>query len=148
MEQQIAIHLPFPTSVSLPAAVFKDVTWLINMQSCITLAHITAFILLKKKYSNRWMLKWKLQYFGHLMQRADSSEKILRLGKIEGEGENTEEKGMTEDKMVGWHHWLSGHEFKQTLRNGEGQGSLVWCSPWGHKELDMTEWLNNSNRHT
>ena len=148
MEQQIAIHLPFPTSVSLPAAVFKDVTWLINMQSCITLAHITAFILLKKKYSNRWMLKWKLQYFGHLMQRADSSEKILRLGKIEGEGENTEEKGMTEDKMVGWHHWLSGHEFKQTLRDGEGQGSLVWCSPWGHKELDTAEWLNNSNRHT
>ena len=47
------------------------------------------------------MLKWKLQYFGHLMRRADSLEKILRLGKIEGEGENMEEKGMTEDKMVG-----------------------------------------------
>ena len=51
------------------------------------------------------MLKLKLQYFGHMMRRADS-EKILMLGKIE-----EEEKAMTEDKMVGWHHRLNGHEF-------------------------------------
>jgi len=55
-----------------------------------------------------------------------------------------EEKGMTEDEMVGWHHWLNGHESEQTLGDGEGQGSLVCCSPWGHKELEMTEWLNNN----
>ena len=55
-----------------------------------------------------------------------------------------QEKGMTEDEMVGWHHQLHGHEFEQTLRGGEGQGSLVWCSPWGHKELDMTERLKNN----
>ena len=53
-----------------------------------------------------------------------------------------EEKGMTEDEMVGWHHWLNGHEFEQTLGNGEGRGSLVYCSPWGCKESDMTERLN------
>ena len=53
-----------------------------------------------------------------------------------------EEKGMTEDEMVGWHHWLNGHEFEQALRVGDGQGSLACCSPWGHKELDTTEWLN------
>ena len=53
-----------------------------------------------------------------------------------------EEKGMTEDEMVGWHHWLNGHEFEQAPRVGDGQGSLACCSPWGHKELDMTEWLN------
>ena len=53
-----------------------------------------------------------------------------------------EEKGMTEDEMVGWHHWLDGHEFEQTPGVGDGQGSLVCCSPWGRKELDMTEWLN------
>ena len=40
--------------------------------------------------------------------------------------------------MVGWHHWLNGHEFEQTPGDGEGQGSLACCSPWGHKELDMT----------
>ena len=51
------------------------------------------------------MLKLNLQYFGHLMRRADSLEKSLMLGKIEGE-----EKGMTEDEMLGWHHQLNGHE--------------------------------------
>ena len=53
------------------------------------------------------MLKLKLQYLGYLMRRVDSFEKILMLGKIEG----GEEKGMTEDEMVGWHHQLSGHGF-------------------------------------
>ena len=46
---------------------------------------------------------------------------------------------MTENEMVGWHHRLSGHQFEQAQRNGEGQGSLVCCSPWDHKESDMTE---------
>ena len=49
---------------------------------------------------------------------------------------------MTEDEMVGWHHRLNGHEFKQALGVGDGQGSLVYCSPWGHKESDTTERLN------
>ena len=53
-----------------------------------------------------------------------------------------EEKGTTEDEMVGWHHWLDGHEFVWTPGVGDGQGALVCCSPWGHKESDMTEWLN------
>ena len=57
-----------------------------------------------------------------------------------------EEKGMTEDEMVGWHHRLNGHKFEQTLGDGEGQGSLVCCSPRDHKDLDMTERLNY-NRH-
>ena len=56
-----------------------------------------------------------------------------------------EEKGTTEDLMVGWHHWLYGHEFKQALGDGEGLGSLSRHSPWGYKELDMTEWLNSDN---
>ena len=50
-----------------------------------------------------------------------------------------EEKGTTEDEMVGWHHRLNGHEFEQALGVDDGQGSLVSCSPWDHKELDMTE---------
>ena len=53
-----------------------------------------------------------------------------------------EEKGMTEDETVGWHHWLDGREFEQTPGVGDGKGGLACCSPWGHKELDMTEWLN------
>ena len=71
------------------------------------------------------ILKLKLQYFGHLMQRADSLEKTLTLGKVEGQ----EEKGMTEDEMVGWHHLLNGHEFEQALGVGDGQRSLACCSP-------------------
>ena len=52
------------------------------------------------------------------------------------------EKGTTEDEMVGWHHWLNGHESEETLVVGEGQGGLACCSLWGHKELDTTEQLN------
>ena len=51
---------------------------------------------------------------------------------------------MTEDEMVGWHHQLDGHEFEQAPGAGDGQGSLVFCSPWGHKESDMTEQLNGT----
>ena len=74
------------------------------------------------------MLKLKLQYFGYLMQRTDSFEKT--------------QKGTTEDEMVGWHYQLNGHEFESALGVGDGQGSLVCCSPWGHKALNMTEQLN------
>ena len=84
------------------------------------------------------MLKLKLQYFGHPMRRADSLEKTLMLGKIEGK----EDKGTTEDEIVGWHHRLNGHEFGWTPGIVDGQGGLACCGPWGHKELDMTERLN------
>ena len=68
------------------------------------------------------------------MGRNDSLEKDSDAGK---DG-RWKEKGTTEDKMVGWHRRLNGHQFKQTLGNSEGQGSLVSCSSWGHKELDTT----------
>ena len=83
------------------------------------------------------MLKLKLQYFGHLTGRTDSLEKTLMLGKIK-DGRRRRQ----EDEMVGWHHRLNGREFEQALGVGDGQGSLVCCSPWGHKELDTTERLN------
>ena len=88
-------------------------------------------------------LKLKLQYLGHLMQRANSLEKTLLLGKIEGRRRSEQQH-----EMVGWHHWLNGHESEQTAGDGEGQGSLVCCSPWGHKESDPTEWLNSNNNST
>ena len=55
---------------------------------------------------------------------------------------------MTEDEMIGWHHQLNGHEFEQTLGDGEGQGSLACCSPWGRKESDTTEPLSNNRAGT
>ena len=59
-----------------------------------------------------------------------------------------EEKGMTEDEMVEWHHWLNEHEFEQTTGDGEEQGSLACCSPWYCKELGMAERLNNVSKDT
>ena len=79
------------------------------------------------------MLKLKLQYFGHLMWRTDSLK-----SPDAGKDWRQEKKGTTEDEMVGWHHQPNGHEFEQAPENGEGQGSLACCSPWGCKELYMT----------
>ena len=75
------------------------------------------------------ILKLKLQYFGHLVRRADSFEKTLTLGKIEGRRRRRQQ-----DEMVGGHHWLNGPEFQQALEDGEGQGNLACCSPWSRKE--------------
>ena len=83
------------------------------------------------------MLKLKLQYFGHLMRRTDIW-KDPDAGKDWGQ----EEKGTTEDEMVGWHHQLNGHGFEWTPGVDDGQGGLACCGPWGHKESDMTERLN------
>ena len=55
-----------------------------------------------------------------------------------------QEKQMTDDEMIGWHHWFNVPEFEQTLGDGEGQGSLACWSSWGHEESDTTEWLNNN----
>ena len=83
------------------------------------------------------MVKLKLQYFGHLMQRTDSLEKTDA-----GKEQRQEEKGTTQDEMVGWHHRLNGHEFEQVPGVGDGQGSPACCSRWGCKESDTTEQLN------
>ena len=102
--------------------------------------------LLDSKRSNQSILKeispeysleelmQKLQYFGHLMQRTD-------IGKDPDAGQDwrQEEKGTTEDEMVGWHHCLNGHEFGQAPGGGNGHRSLVCCSPWGQKESGVTE---------
>ena len=90
------------------------------------------------------MLKLKLQYFGHLMQTVDSLEKSPMLGKIEGR------KRRGRQRM----RWLDGIseamdvKLEQTLRDGDGQGGLACCSPWGRKELDVTERLDNSQDAT
>ena len=68
---------------------------------------------------------------------------LIRKDPHAGKDWRQEEKGMTEDEIVGWYHRLDGHEFDRALGDGDGQGSLACCSPWGHKESDMNEWLNN-----
>ena len=78
-------------------------------------------------------LMLKLQSFSHLMQRTDSLEKTLMLGKIKGR------RRRWQDEMVGWHHQLNRHAFEWTLGVGDGQGGLECCNPLGRKVLDMTE---------
>ena len=75
--------------------------------------------------------------------------KSLLIGKDPEAGKDwrQEEKGATGDEMIGWHHLLNGHDFVQSPGDGEGQGSLVCCGLWGHKESDTTEWLNNNNNN-
>ena len=84
----------------------------------------------------RLMLKLKLQYFGHLMWRTDSLVKTLILGKIEPR------RWTTGNKMVGWQHWLEGHEFEQAPGVCDGQGGWACCLPWGCKVSDITKQLN------
>ena len=84
------------------------------------------------------MLKLKLQHYGHQIRRTDSLEKTLDAGK-----NWRQEKGMTEDKIVGWHHWLNGHEFQQSPGDDIGQGRLACCRPLDCKKLDKSESLNN-----
>ena len=74
------------------------------------------------------MLKLKLWYFGYLFIRKDPDTREKR---------RQEENETTEDEMVGWHHWLNGHEFEQALGVGDGPGGLVCCSPWGRVGQDL-----------
>ena len=75
-----------------------------------------------------------------VLQPPDAKNWLIGKDPDAGKDWRQEEKGMTEDEMVGWHHWLNGHEFEQALGDGEGQGSLACCSTWGHQESDITEW--------
>ena len=76
----------------------------------------------------------------------DAKNQLIRKYPAAGKGWRQEEKGMTEDEMVGLHHWLNGHEYEQALGDGEGLESLASCSPWDRKGSDMTEQLNNKMR--
>ena len=91
--------------------------------------HSLEWLMLRLKLGNTLATWW--EELTHLKRPCDS-----------GRDWRQEEKGTTEDEMVGWHHWLSGHEFGWTPGIGDGQGGLVCCSPLGAKESDTTEWLN------
>ena len=75
-----------------------------------------------------------------ILRPPDVTSQLIRKDLDAGKDWMQEEKGM----KFGWHHWLNGHEFEQNSGDDEGQGNLVCCSPWGRKESDMTEWLNNN----
>ena len=104
-----------------------------------------------KRHCNLWLVERSVRFFvGRTDAEAETpicwppDSKNWLIGKDPDAGQDwkQEEKGTTEDEMVGWHHRLDGHEFEQALGLGDGQGGLECCSPWGCKESDTTEWLN------
>ena len=112
--------------------------------SCHTLLE-DAFISLKTAPSVSWSCSlppsWSHILGLSLLERV-YVEVEGTLFSVAGKDWRQEEKGTTEDEMVGWRHRLDGHDSEQAPGIGDGQGSLACCSPWGRKELDTTEWLN------
>ena len=165
--QHIKKHITLPTKVHLvkpmvfPAVMYGCESWTIKKAECWRTDVFELWCwrrLLRvpwtERRSNQSILKevspeyslegliLKLQYFGYLMQ------KKWLIGKDPDAGKDwrQEEKGMTEDEMVRWHHRLDRHEFEQALGVGDGQGSLsmAYCSPWDHKEsTKLSNWTEH-----
>ena len=151
----LSIKVPIVKAMVFPVVMYRCASWTIKKVKC---QRISAFKLwcwrrllrvpwtarrsnqsilkeINPEYSFEGpMLKLKLQYFGHLMWRANSLEKTWMLGKIEGR----RRRGAIEDEMTEWHHWLNGHEFKQTPGDSGKERNPTCCRPWGHKESDTT----------
>ena len=133
--------------MGFPAVMYECESWTIKKAECQRIDVFKLWFwrrLLKVPWTDRRSNKTILKETG----RADAEAPILwppdakswLIGKDPDTGKDwgQEEKGATGDEMVGWHHWLNGHEFEQTLGESEGQWILACCSPWGHKESDMT----------
>ena len=154
--------ITLPTKVHLvkamvfPVVMYGCESWAIKKAECW---RIDAFELVLEKTLDRPLdskeikpVNPKGNQFWIFIGRTDAETPIIwppdakswLIGKDSDAGKDwgQEETGVTEDEMAGWNHWLNGHESEQALGVGDGQGSLACCSPWGHKELDTTEWLN------
>ena len=100
---------------------------------------------IKPKGNQSWIFTGRTDAEAPVLWPPDAKSCLIRTDPDAGK-DWRQKKGMTEDEMVGWHHRLNGCEFEQALGDGEGQGSLACCSPWGSKESDMTERLKNNKR--
>ena len=116
-----------------------------NLESPLDSKEIKA---VNPKGNQSWIFIGKTDAGAPILWPPDAKSQLFGKDADAGKDWRQGEKGMTENKRVGWYHWLNGHEFEQTLADSEGQGSLGCCSPWGHKELDTTEWLKNNNNKT
>ena len=96
------------------------------------------------KGNQHWIFIGRTDAEAPILWPPNAKNRVIGKDPDAGKDWKQEEKGMTEDKVAGWHHWLNGHEFEQAPGDDEGQGSLACCSPWGPRESDTTELLNNS----
>ena len=99
----------------------------------------------KLKGNQSWVFIGSTDAEAPILWPPDANSWLIRKDSDAGK-DRRQERGMTENEIVGWHHWLNGHEFEQVLQVGEGRGSLACCSPWGHKGSDMTKGLNNKQQ--
>ena len=150
--------ITLPTKVCIakamfyPAVMYRCESWTIEKAECQRMDAFT--LLLEKTLENpldckeiqpvhskgdqSWMFIGRTDAEAPILWPPDSKRQLIGKDPDAGKDWGQEEKRTTEDVIVRWHHWLNGHEFEQTPGDGEGQGSLVCCSPWGHKESDMT----------
>ena len=98
------------------------------------------------KGNQPWIFIGRTDAEASILWPPDAKSWIIGKDPDDRKDRRQEEKGVTEDEMIGWHHWLNGHEFEQTP--GDGEGSLVCFSPWGRKESDTTERLNNNSNNS
>ena len=99
------------------------------------------------KGNQSWIFIGRIDAEALILWPPDAKGWLIGKDPDAGKDWGQEEKRMTVDELVGWHHWLDVHEFEQALGIGHGQGSLACCNPWGHKELDTTEqldWTDNA----
>ena len=99
------------------------------------------------KGNQPWIFIGRTDAEAPILWSPDAKSRLIGKDPDAGQDWGQEEKGAMEDEMVGWHHWLNGHEFEQTLGDTEGQGRLTAAVHWGHKESDTIEWLNNTTTH-
>ena len=149
---------PYSETMVFPVVMYGYESWTKKKAEC---QRIDAFELLDKtlespldckeiqpvnpKGNQSWMFigRTDAEAYFSILWPPDAKSWLIGQDPDARKGWRQEEKGIMEYEMVGWHHRLNGHEFEQALGDGEGQGSLACCSPWGRKESDMTEWLNN-----
>ena len=96
------------------------------------------------KGTQSWIFIGRTEAEAPVLWPPDAKSQLIRKDPDAGKDWRQEEKGMTEDEMVGWHHWLHGPAFEQAPGDGDGQGGLACCDSWGRKESDITEQLNSS----
>ena len=118
--------------------VVLEKTW-----ECLGLQGIKS---INPKGNQSWIFIGRTDAEAPILWLSDAKSRLIWKDPDPGKDWGQEEKGATEDEMVGWHHWLNGHELEQTLGDGEGQGSLVFCSLWGPKsQTPLRNWTTTTN---
>ena len=124
--------------------------WTVVLKKALSPSHSKAITPVYPKGNQPWIFTGRTyaETEALILWPPDAKSRLTGKDPEVGKDIRQEQKRMTEDEMVGWHHRLNGHEFEQVLGVGDGQGSLVYCNPWGCEELDTAKWLNWTDYQT